>query len=107
MRERESDSIWGQAEGRAPVPGGLGELRGDFLLLGGLTTIGLAFFSTFDSTLRRSALECAVDDSDSCMMVGELTDDEETELAREMQVLADGPLGKLTDATEAADKPTD
>ena len=32
---------------------------------------------------------------------------QETELAREMQVLADGPLGKLTDATEAADKPTD
>ena len=55
----------------------LGAMRGDFVLLGGLTAGGLAFFSTFDSTLRRSALECAVDgDGDSCEMVGELSDDE-------------------------------
>ena len=67
----------GASKGRLPVPGGLGELRGDFVLLTGLTAGGLAFFSTFDSTLRRSALECAVDgDGDSCVMVGELTDDE-------------------------------
>ena len=67
----------GAASGRLPVPGGLGAMRGDYVLLGGLTAGGLAFFSTFDSTLRRSALECAVDgDGDSCEMVGELSDDE-------------------------------
>jgi len=98
----------GAGKGRLPVPGGLGELRGDFLLLGGLTATGLAFFSTFDSTLRRSALECAVDgDGDSCEMVGELSDDEETELAREMKILGEGPLGQLSDATDTADKSTD
>lgn len=97
----------GASTGRLKVPGGLGELRGDFMLLTGLTATGLAFFSTFDSTLRRSALECAVDEEgDSCKMVGELTDDEEVELEREMKILEEGPLGKLSDATATADKPT-
>jgi len=97
----------GASTGRLKVPGGLGDLRGDIMLLGGLTATGLAFFSTFDSTLRRSALECAVDEEggDSCVMVGELTDDEEAELEREMKILEEGPLGKLSDATATADKP--
>jgi hypothetical protein len=97
----------GASKGRTALPAGLGELRGDFLLLGGLTTVGLAFFSTFDATLRRSALDCAFDETDSCELVGELSDDEVTELDREIQMLSDGPVGKLTDAsaTDAADKP--
>lgn len=56
------------------------------------------------------------EEGDSCKMVGELTDDEvrpasapplqEVELEREMKILEEGPLGKLSDATATADKPT-
>ena len=52
-----------------PRPAQLGQLQGQFLLLGGLVTGGLAFFSTFDATLRRSALDCAMAPVDSCLQV--------------------------------------
>ena len=52
------------------MPAGLGELRGDSILLGGLVAAGLAYFSGFDPSLKRSAVDCAVDGPSGCDSVG-------------------------------------
>ena len=45
---------------------GLGEvgagLRGDYAVLGFIAMVGLGYFSTFDSELKRSSIDCAADD---------------------------------------------
>lgn len=70
------------------LPGGLGDLRGDSLLLGGLTAAALAFFSGFDPSLKRSALDCAVGpEVGGCDAVGGLSPEDTAELEKEIALL--------------------
>tara|TARA_B110001452_G_C15223188_1_gene424001 strand:- start:460 stop:942 length:483 start_codon:yes stop_codon:yes gene_type:complete len=107
----------GQAHVSLPKLGGseLGDVRGDSLLLGGLAAAGFVFFSGFDAPLKRSALDCALDDVGGCDSVGELSETDQDELDAEIDLLATGgvvgnvvgtdvatPL-KAVEATEAVE----
>ena len=46
-----------------PFGGSMAGIRGDDLLLGSLALGALSYFSTFSTPLKRSALDCAADES--------------------------------------------